>query len=652
MRVFVAVQPTPRGRVSSLSRYIAESKVDREREHLDERGSRPLFSAGEDDLTFKEADHILNPTNRQLEKEEVIHVVISPEPGSLERAGDDDDERHRTFREAIRDVLHAIQRELKVKCLAWIAGLHHNTRTPHAHIAVSRWALDAVTEKLRYIKHLPKSLLPHNTEGVDGEKRFLSGKIAEVFTSSLVRMLKPIRSVHLIDTVHGIAIDRSVASRYAQMLLGPTPEQLVVGKWLESALMLATGRTGELGREEVLSQYSELTIEVARNDAIARANGAPPPYIAVERLEGLLNAKTGNVQIKVSAAPLNLQDEKYVSVAPEQPPAGSANQPTKMEGHQPESEKVVAVIDQPREKGTASREPEKSVNFREDHAQREEQKQDAQRQIQNTRETVRSESKVKIEDPTRVGKLTLVDLRNHIQQGNVALNKPEITPPSNAQIHPVAVTKTDNGESKFGTDAPVRVLDATNSAPISSEDAPQTLDENYSIAPQETREWQIDDDDLRRLAGVAYVHFNRELDAARELATQEGATRSTFHVSSDYSSLGPRLERARYREAEILNTICLNACHERKLIPDVEGANRYVIDQIRAGRGQTVPLMEQMNMVRDYVEEIGIPSDQQLIKEFQQLHDLHSQLRPKVEYPHDIYETRDRELELEDTHIL
>ena len=65
-----------------------------------------------------------------------------------------------------------------------------------------------------------------------------------------------------------------------------------------------------------------------------------------------------------------------------------------------------------------------------------------------------------------------------------------------------------------------------------------------------------------------------------------------------------------------------------------------------------VPLMEQMNMVRDCLEEISVPSDRPLIKEFQELHDLHSQLRPKVESTHDIYETRDRELELEDTHIL
>src|SRR5262245_40186504 len=102
MRVYVAVQPTPKGGASGLSRYIAKSKVDRDREHLNESGMRPLFSAQQDNLTLKEADHILNPASRQLEKEEVIHVVISPEPGSLDRAGNDSGERRKTFREAIR----------------------------------------------------------------------------------------------------------------------------------------------------------------------------------------------------------------------------------------------------------------------------------------------------------------------------------------------------------------------------------------------------------------------------------------------------------------------------------------------------------------------------------------------------------------------
>ncbi|SRR6266404_231194 len=137
MRVYVGVQPTPGGGASSLSSYIAKSKVDGEREQLTESGARPLFSAHHDMLTLKEADQTLNPTGRELEKEEVIHVVISPEPGSsLDRAGDDPVERQQTIRETIRAALSVMERVLNVKSLSWIAGFHENTKTPHVHIAV------------------------------------------------------------------------------------------------------------------------------------------------------------------------------------------------------------------------------------------------------------------------------------------------------------------------------------------------------------------------------------------------------------------------------------------------------------------------------------------------------------------------------------
>ncbi len=536
----------------------------------------------------------------------------------------------------------------------WIAGFHENTKTPHVHVAVSRWALDAVTEKLRYIKHLPKSLLPHNTEDAGGERRFLVGKIAEVFVSALVQKLTPIRSVQLIDPFHGVDINRSVASRYAQMLRAPTPEQITVGKWLESALMIGTGKTGELGREEVLRQYSELSTEVARIDGLARANGARPPvaYIAPERLEELVNGKVPNVQISVSSAQPRVQDEKYVTMKTEQPPVVSRDQASKVGTTQHENNKALSVRHQQgQDRKSSQHTPERVAKGRESSQERQESKKIEQPQIQRAREPMKDRTKVKTEEPTRVGKFTLLDLRN-IQQGSVAPNKPEITPALDAQIHPIAVTKTDNGESKFGTDAPVRVIDATNSAPICIEDAPQTLDENHSVVPQEPPEWQIDDDDLRRLAGIAFVHFHQESASARGRTTQKGTTPSTFDVGCDYSSLGPGLERARYREAEIINTICRDACHERKLMPDVAGANRYLIGQIHTGKGPIVALMEQMNIVRDDLEDITVPSDRHLLEEFERLHDLHSRLRPKVEYTHDIYQTRDRELELEDhTHI-
>jgi len=638
MRVYVGVQSTPQGGASSLTKYIAKSKVDSEREQVTESGVRPLFSAHQDRLTLKEADQTLNPTGRELEKEEVIHVVISPEPGSLDRAGDDPAEKYKAVREAIRATVRIIERVLNVKSLLWIAGFHENTKTPHVHVAVSRWALDAVTEKLRFIKHLPKSLLPHNTEDAGGERRFLVGKIAEVFISALVQKLKPIRSVQIIDPLHGIKINRSVASRYAQMLSAATPEQITVGKWLESALMIASGKTGELNRDEVLRQYSELSSEVARIDALAHANGTHPPtaYIAVERLEELINTKAADVQITVSATPLRAEDEKYVSVATEQTQIAPANPETKPEPL-PEEEKL-AHVDQQNEKHITVIQPEKLVNTREGSHERQEQRQDVQSQIPKTREAVKA-AVVKIEGPPPVGKFTLLELRNHIQQGNVVLPKPELPSPAIAQIRPVAITKTDNDDSKFSTPVPEPSTRPASHAIVSTpaEQTNETTDHSHNDDIPESEEWQIDDHEVRKLAGISFHHLTRVL---RDRGMDISDAGSVLLENGHYFSPNVTRTEAELREAQIAVTICRDVCRERKLTPDLESVTTYLKGEI-PNRGSQVPLREQMNVVRDWLEDISSPTNRHLFQEYERLHELYPDLRPTVKY-HDLYETRER----------
>lgn len=647
MRVYVAVQPTPKGGASSLSRYIATSKVDRDREHLNESGVRPLFSGQQDDLTFKEADLTLNPTNRQLEKEEIIHVVISPEPGSLDRAGEDEGERQKTFREAIRDMMREMQRELKVKCLSWIAGLHENTRTPHAHVAISRWALDSVTEKLRYIKHLPKSLLPHNTEDAAGVKRFLTGKIAEVFVSSLVRMLKPIRSVHLFDSLPGIDISRSIASRYAQMLRDPTPEQLTVGRWLEVALMLSTGKTGELNRGELLREYEELTIQVANIDAVARANGARPPvaYIAPERLEELINGKAANVQITVSTEPSSIRDEKYVTITTEQLPIVPSEQAAKVKSPQHENDKALLVTHHQTEDRTASKQtPGKLANVRESSQDRRETKPAERSQVQKTPETLKAQTKMKAEEPPRVGKFTLLDLRGQMQLRNDARGNPDLPLPAIAQISPDAIAKPQNADSKASADTPIQIINTISHilSADTSEHMTIAADETHDTALHESGEWEIDDDELRWRAAVAYWHFHEESNCAKERATKEGEKTLGYHESNHY--FPTTQDEARLREAEMVNQICMDACLERKLTPNMEAVSGFLREQIRSGQGAIVPLMREMNMVRESIEEISSPSNQHLVDAFHRLHDLYPSLTPNVEYSRDIHEIRERSM--------
>lgn len=69
--------------------------------------------------------------------------------------------------------------------------------------------------------------------------------------------------------------------------------------------------------------------------------------------------------------------------------------------------------------------------------------------------------------------------------------------------------------------------------------------------------------------------------------------------------------------------------------------NKYLISEIRQGNGSQVALMEQMNMVRDSLEDITSPANHRLFEEYERLHNLHPDLRPRSKYE-DLYQTRER----------
>ena len=136
--VIVAIKPaSTSGGASGVTRYIAESKRNAEKEGLAEKEPRPLFSATEDRLTYLEANEILaQPTGALAEKEDVIHIVISPEKGQFEQLGETLEERLEAFKEVIREAAQEIEKEVEFVELYWIAGIHLNTDIPHAHLAI------------------------------------------------------------------------------------------------------------------------------------------------------------------------------------------------------------------------------------------------------------------------------------------------------------------------------------------------------------------------------------------------------------------------------------------------------------------------------------------------------------------------------------
>lgn len=180
-QTIVAVKPGPsKAGASGVTRYIAESKRDPEKEQLKDGEARPLFSSELDELNYHQAGHLLGEAfGDRAQSNEVIHLVISLEPEQFESGGDSIQERKDEFKEATRDAGNVIQAEVNAKELRWIAGIHLNTDNPHVHIAISKEGLAADSGKFQRIDHLPRTLLPHHEISPEGEKVLKPGLIAE-----------------------------------------------------------------------------------------------------------------------------------------------------------------------------------------------------------------------------------------------------------------------------------------------------------------------------------------------------------------------------------------------------------------------------------------------------------------------------------------
>src|SRR5215216_7454875 len=187
-KVIVSIKPTSATGAAGVTRYIAESKRNPEKEGLEPNEPRPLFSYTEDKLTYLEANRILQiPTDTQAQKEDVIHVVISPEKGHYEELGQTREERYDAFKEIVREAAHVIEKEVNFVELYWIAGIHLNTDVPHAHLAICRDGLDNLTKRRGRIDHVPRTLLQHREKAESGEKELLPGKIADAVSRGIDR---------------------------------------------------------------------------------------------------------------------------------------------------------------------------------------------------------------------------------------------------------------------------------------------------------------------------------------------------------------------------------------------------------------------------------------------------------------------------------
>ncbi len=181
--VFHIISTGASGGTSRATRYIAERDKDPTRESP---GDRPLFSADQDDLTYRKADRILDRFDGQPLKEDLAHLSISFLEEDFAKLGSNEKERQERLREVIREGMKGMAAELKVEGLIWVAGIHRNTENPHAHVVLRDQAVSQAGVVEKQFGLLRTSLLPHKRM-IEGKEVLVPGRIGDRFIAALDR---------------------------------------------------------------------------------------------------------------------------------------------------------------------------------------------------------------------------------------------------------------------------------------------------------------------------------------------------------------------------------------------------------------------------------------------------------------------------------
>ena len=189
MGVFFHILSTGIGSgASRVTRYISEREKDLAREGP---RARPLFSEDRENLTYRKADWILDPYEGLPEKRDLIHFSVTITEEDFDKLGDDEKQKQARLREVIREGMEGMASELNVEQLVWVAGIHHHSEHPHAHVVIHKNVREAGTERPGRIARLPKHLLPYK-ETRDGKDVIVNGPIGERFVKALEKQ----QSIH------------------------------------------------------------------------------------------------------------------------------------------------------------------------------------------------------------------------------------------------------------------------------------------------------------------------------------------------------------------------------------------------------------------------------------------------------------------------
>jgi hypothetical protein len=300
-RVIVSIKKTGRGSgKSSLTRYIAESKRDPEREGLAAKERRPLFTDRDDRLTYSAADQHLTRGNGAPANQDIIHLVYSVERRDFERLGTTLKERKGGFREVAREAMRVLEDEIYVVRLYFAGGSHLNTENPHTHVAIDRDAVDRRTGLPVRIDHLPRVFLTHYETQPDGSKILVAGRLADAFAEGLDRYRIHARSVSVRSHTRDLEITREVVTPQTLSYRSPYPSEKLVGDWVLAEVALRHPDLSGERREELDGRARGLRSQVAALDRRAEVRGFKPAaaYVEPERMEALLREPPEGVTVR------------------------------------------------------------------------------------------------------------------------------------------------------------------------------------------------------------------------------------------------------------------------------------------------------------------------------------------------------------------
>lgn len=229
---FVLKQIHVRGTgASDLTRYLAKSKLHEAREG---KLARPLFTDLTDNLTSGEARKWLSITGGMLQREDVLHYILSFEDArEYKLLGDNKDERQAEIAHYVRRALASGLNEIGVTEMRWVAGLHLNTDNPHVHLLLNKNATLRETKDLIRIPKLTAPLIAHHKLQPDGTRAFSYGTIINSFAAQVdARHRDSARCLQFESPLRSVKFIRELLTPDTLRTRQPMDAERLVGAWV------------------------------------------------------------------------------------------------------------------------------------------------------------------------------------------------------------------------------------------------------------------------------------------------------------------------------------------------------------------------------------------------------------------------------------